>query len=266
MDSEKKTHRQPSGSGDIEDPSRPIIGTQGQMNSGLEVVPHRHVRAQLAFAAEGVIRVITDTGTWLIPPQQAVWIPGNILHHVVAETDVLVRHLHIDASVAARYPTVCAVMDVPPLVRELIKRVVNFTQHYSPDGREARLVHVLMDELEALQPAELYLPLAKDRRILRIMQRLMQDPANEQSAQAWAQEVGASRRTLTRLFQKETNMSFNAWRKQLRLQEAINRLSRGDSVTNVALSLGYASPSAFVAMFRQTLGKPPKQFFQEQLG
>ncbi len=56
-------------------------------------------------------------------------------------------------------------------------------------------------------------------------------------------------------------MSFDAWRRQLRLQTALTWLAVGRPVTTVALDLGYDSPSAFIAMFRRALGQTPGQYF-----
>ena len=70
-------------------------------------------------------------------------------------------------------------------------------------------------------------------------------------------------RTLTRLFQRETGMSFVRWRQQLHIGLALQRLASGTSVTNVALDLGYESTSAFIAMFRRMLGTTPARYFSE---
>jgi AraC-like DNA-binding protein len=67
----------------------------------------------------------------------------------------------------------------------------------------------------------------------------------------------AGARTLERLFQKETGMTFGKWRQQLRLLHALRLLAGGRSVTAVALEVGYDSTSAFIAMFKRTLGTTP---------
>lgn len=256
----KKTRLPPSGVGYVDDPLRPILGHAGVMEGNEEVEPHTHPRAQLACAASGVLRVITHDGTWVIPPTQAVWVPGGLEHRVLALSTAKVQHLFVDAVQFAELPTQCAVLEVSPFLRELIQRTISYGPDYSPDSPCARLVAVLGDELQALEPSPLYLPQAEDRRISRIMEALRADPADARELGEWAQLVGASSRTLARLFLRETGMGFAQWRQQLRLQEAVNLLGEGRSVTEVALMLGYRSPSAFVAMFRKALGKPPKQY------
>ncbi len=77
----------------------------------------------------------------------------------------------------------------------------------------------------------------------------------------WGHEVGASARTLARLFLAETGLSFGDWRSRARLLAALPRLAAGEKVTTIALDLGYESPSAFISMFKRALGKTPSTYF-----
>jgi len=79
----------------------------------------------------------------------------------------------------------------------------------------------------------------------------------------WADIAGMGRRTFTRCFRKETGMSFATWRQNVRLIEALSRLALGETVTRVALDVGYNSPSAFAAMFRRAFGVPPSHYLPE---
>jgi len=97
-----------------------------------------------------------------------------------------------------------------------------------------------------------------------LCQALLDDPAADLSLEGWAARVGASERTLARLFQKELAMPFGAWRQQLRLSRAAALVAQGHSLGAVAAELGYASPSAFSAMFKRAFGQPPSQFFHQQ--
>lgn len=255
-----QTKTAPSGIGCINDPLRPILGMRGVMQGNEEVIPHTHPRAQLAYASAGVLRVNTADGTWVIPPTQAVWVPGDMEHQVIAVSAAEVHHLFIDQHQFVALPTQCSVLEVSAFLRELIIRAISHGRDYLPDSPAARLMAVIGDELQALEPSSLYLPLAEDRRVVRVMSKLRDNPADSRGLEAWAADVGASGRTLGRLFLRETGLSFGQWRQQLRLQEAVKLLGEGRGVTEVALVLGYRSPSAFVAMFRKALGKPPKQY------
>jgi AraC-like DNA-binding protein len=137
---------------------------------------------------------------------------------------------------------------------------VTFGQAVVPSGPEARVLALIPDELRALEPEPLHLPLPRDRRLTAVTGRLAADPADGRSLAAWAKLAGAGERTLARLFLSETGLTFGAWRQRLRLLAAIARLAEGQAVTAVAYDLGYDSPSAFIAMFRRNLGETPGHY------
>lgn len=243
----------------------PILGLHNRISAELEFDFHTHPRGQLAYASSGIIKVYTDNGCWIVPPSQAVWIPGEMNHSIIPEVRAEIRHLFIDPSCLDKFPTQCSVVEVSPLLRELILRVADFGDNYAENSPANRICGVILDEMQALKPSLLHLPLAGDRRLQRIMKAMIEKPEAETGLSHWAEFVGASERTLSRLFHKETGMSFQQWRKQLLLHEAIDLLGKGESVLNVALELGYSSPSAFVAMFRKALGTTPGQYFKEEI-
>ena len=105
--------------------------------------------------------------------------------------------------------------------------------------------------------------MVSDKRARRITDTLLDYPSDTRTLQDWARELGASERTLARLFSRETGMTFGQWRQQVKLLAALARLARGESVTAVAFDLGYASQSAFIAMFRRALGRTPGRYFTE---
>ncbi|WP_067867602.1 AraC family transcriptional regulator [Neptuniibacter marinus] len=255
--------RQPSSIGQRIDSQRPIVGLRGHLAANVDMDPHQHPRGQLAYASEGIIRVYTDAGSWVVPPTQAVWIPGNIVHRTNAEVCAELRHLFVDPAYLHSLSDQCSVVEVSPLLRELIMKVADFGTEYLPNSPASRICAVILDELQALKPSLLHLPGATDRRLQRVMKTMIKSPNAETSLNELAAKVGASERTVARLFSKETGMTFQQWRKQLVLQEAVDRIGKGDAVIDVALALGYRSPSAFVAMFRKSLGKPPGQYFSD---
>ena len=50
------------------------------------------------------------------------------------------------------------------------------------------------------------------------------------------------------------------WRQRARLVLALARLAEGEPVGALASALGYRSASAFTAMFRRTIGRPPQTY------
>jgi len=248
--------------GDLADPGRPVVALASDHPGPHRFPPHQHLRAQLVYAVAGVMTVSTGEGTWVVPPQQAVWVPPGVRHEVKSATPLAMRTLYIHPAATAGLPRGCCVVTVPPLLRELILIATTLPAAYVPDGPEARLMAVIPDQLRRLRPEPLHLPIPADRRLRGVTEVLSRHPADGRSLADWARTAGASERTLARLFKQQTGMTFGAWRQRLRLLLAIGRLAEGHSVTAVAYDLGYESPSAFVAMFRRELGAPPARYLR----
>jgi AraC-like DNA-binding protein len=246
----------------------PIAALAIDYPTGHRVVPHQHGRAQLVFASSGVMRVSAKTGIWVVPPQRAVWIPARVEHAIELRSAVSMRTLYFSGNVVPHLPKSCAVVNVSPLLRELVLRAMSFEPKRRLNERQKRLAAVLLDEIHELPVAPLYLPSPRDERLTRLMDRLAADPGNVSTLEDWGREVGASARTLARLFAAETGMSFRRWREQLRLIVAIERLAAGEPVTSLAMDLGYESTSAFISMFRRNLGTSPGRYFSasERIG
>lgn len=251
---------------DNDDPSRPVLGYAYDWPSGapFSIGCHSHLRAQLVFATEGVLRVSTASAAWVVPPQQAVWVPPGVEHALTAIGAFVLRTIYLHPAAAAGLPDGCSVVSVTPLLRELILYAIQVKPDYSPDSLEARILSTIPGLLGTIDPEPLQLPLPVDRRLRMVTDALLDEPANKQPLTFWAQRVGASERTLLRHFTDETGMSYNDWRKRLRLIHAIILLSEGNSVTSTAYALGYDSPSAFVAMFGRELGCSPKRYLSRR--
>jgi AraC-like DNA-binding protein/mannose-6-phosphate isomerase-like protein (cupin superfamily) len=261
MDIAKLPIAKPVDHGRIDDAQRPILTMSYRLGPG-RTPTHRHSRAHLFYCTEGVFRLVRKEATWIVPPSQAVWVPSDAEHCAYATQPVVLLSLFVDASATTGLPEDCRVVHISLLLRELIFKAVDAGNEYAPTGSAARLMQVIVDELHDLRPAPLSLPLASDKRVRQLCEALVQNPADERSLEAWAPRVAASARTLARLFVSETGLTFAEWRRQMRLLEAIDRLGHGQTVTRVALDLGYESPSAFIAMFRRTLGASPGKYFR----
>lgn len=220
---------------------------------------HRHDWCQLSYAISGVLGIHTASGDYVAPPSYAVWIPAAIDHQVTNRRPTEMRSLYIDPAVASGLPQTCSVLEVTPLMRELIRKVGLLPVEYDEDGAPGRLVAVLLDELAALRQAGFVLPMPTDRRLLAIYNELHESPDDARTLAQWADAVGASERTLARLFSRDTGMTFGRWRQCLRLVMSLDALEAGESVTAVALSHGYESTSAFITAFRATFGCTPGQ-------
>ena len=108
----------------------------------------------------------------------------------------------------------------------------------------------------------LFAPMPQDPPLARLCKAFLRAPSIQATPQQWADQLHKSLRTFTRLFSQQTGMSFGAWRQQACLLAALPRLSAGQAITQVALDLGYDSPSAFSTMFRKRLGQAPSDFIR----
>ena len=230
-----------------------------------EVLPfHLHRRAQLVYAVSGVITVATRQAAYVVPPQRAVWMPAGVEHRIDAHDAVAMRTLYFENDVTADAPREPCVLQVSPLLRELIVTMVEQGNEYQDDSPQSRLMQVILDQIPSRPLDALTLPMPRDRRLLLIARALIEDPGDTRGLDAWAQAVGASKRTINRRFREETEMSFQAWRQQCRLMRGLEMLAAGDSVTSVSTELGYEHSSNFIAMFRRCLGSTPRRYLQQR--
>ncbi len=245
------------------DPSELLVRTLAVgYPSGAVLKRHSHPWAQLVYAFEGVMTVQTEQGTWVVPAHRAVWIPGGVEHSVAMSGWVSMRTLYVAPRLARTLPSRCCVVAVAPLLRELILHAVARGPLRGDLAEHRHLIDFLVDQLRELPAAPLELPVPRDARALRVALRLREEPGLAEPVEVLARVAGASRRTLERLFRKETGMSLGRWRQQARLLEAMRLLAQGEPVTSIALEVGYESPSAFIATFRAVLGTTPGRYYR----
>ncbi len=240
---------------------RPIVGLAKEFPSGYLIESHQHTRSQLLYASTGVMTVTTDGGIWVVPPLRAVWVPAQTQHQIKASGNLSMRTLYIDPEHCDRTPEHCCVVTVSPLLRELILNAVKMPTDYPLNSPEERIMSVILDQIQHLDVKPLSLAIPKEPRLNKIFRGLTENPGDKRTLEEWGKLVGATRRTLTRLFHSEVGMSFGQWRQQIRILESLRRLALNEPVISVAIDLGYESPSAFISMFKRALGKTPGQFF-----
>ncbi len=242
---------------DKEDIARPVIAYAHDYPVGAVIDWHAHRRLQLIHAVSGVMTVQTGGGMWLVPPGRAMWMPGGQDHAIRADGALSMRSLFIEPDALPHLAGESCVVDVPPLVRELILACLDMPLLYDTGGPDGRLVATLFDRIARLPGAGMHLPLPTDRRLRYVTDAVLADPADHTTLEQWGRRVGASGRTLARLMRRETGMTFAAWRRQAALQRALVWLTAGRPVTTIAFDLGYDSPSAFIAMFKKAFGTTP---------
>ena len=239
-----------------------IVSLTHDYSAGHVVPLHFHDRDQLVYASQGVMTVRTGKGTWVVPTHRAVWIPETVPHSITMSGKVAMRTLYLKARLARSLPRDCCVINVSPLLNELILHICNCGSLDKKVAWQRHLIDVVVDQLKAIQSVPLQLPNLSDPRALKVAEALMADPGNRQPLAQICRESGATRRTIERLFQEDTGMTLGKWRQQLRLMQAMRLLGDGAKVTQAALEAGYATPSAFIAAFRKSLGTTPTLYFK----
>ena len=243
--------------------------------SGESVLPFSLPRSylgswhQLIYATRGVMTVRTAQCAWVVPPHRAALIPAGTEYRVELSGVVAVRNLYLRAQQRSRRlpsalglaPAECTVVNVTPLLRELIVRINGLGALDARIPKQRRLMEVLFDELNTLTAAPLQLPMPGDARAAKFVELANTQIDRTMAIDEMLRHCGASRRTMERLLLAETAMSLGQWLRRQRLLHALRRLAAGDAVNSVALDLGYNSASAFIAMFRRELGQTPKRYF-----
>lgn len=241
---------------------RPIIARVSEMPENYIVEEHRHPWGQLAYCSQGIMKVEVPQASFIIPPERALWIPNQTPHVVSTKFGLSFRSLYIDNSLSSCLPIKTEAIKVDSLLRELILKIALWGEVYELTDKKRRHIDFLLDQLEEAHQVPLYLNMPKDKRLKKITDIICDDPGNTMSLQVWSKSIGATPRTINRLFQKETKMGFIEWRQRLRILYSLERIEQGDKISNIALDLGYESNSAFITMFKKHMSVSPKQYFK----
>jgi len=226
--------------------------------------PHRHARGQLFGSTRGLLTVGLETGVWVVPATHAVWVPPGRLHWARSHGPFHGFAAYVAPAACAGLPPEPCSLRCSSLLREAVLRAVGW-EAGPPDARAERLAAVVLDEIAHLPADPLGLPLPRDARLARIAGALLDDPGSARSHDEWAAWAALGARTLSRRFVEETGFTFTAWRQRARLLRALQLLADGMPVTTIALDLGYSTPSAFIALFRQAFGTTPAAY-RERIG
>lgn len=241
-------------------PRRPVRSRARSLAVDEHFEPHHHPWAQVAYCASGLIRVTADQDgtetTYILPPSRAVWIPPGVQHAVNVMETAEIRTVYMDPSATPQGWRRCRVLMVSSLLRELIHAL----EASRPGERDDLLMRLTVDELTHADTQALGLPLPRDKRLRSLCESVLLAPGERATLAAWASDIGASERTVARLFRTELGTSYQQWRQQAVLAHALPMLARGVPVSQVGAASGYASDSAFSAMFKAAMGQSPSHF------
>lgn len=230
----------------------------GRARDGSRIGAHRHAEGQLLYCASGALATTTAYGTWIAPANRVTWTPPGFQHAHRCHGDTDVRIVVLPAELCARLPRHPSVCTVGPLLREAILALTD-RRETRPEVY-ARLRAVLVDELVETPEQSLHLPEPRDDRLRAVTELLHEDPAQMTTLAEFGRAVGASERTLTRLFHRELGMSFLKWRTMLRIHRALVHLAGGRSVTDTSIACGWSNPTSFIEAFTTLTGQTPGRY------
>lgn len=228
----------------------------GFSTGNFDLLEHDHDWPQLLYAVSGAMTLVAGNASWLIPTGKAVLIPMHCRHSIRMWGQVSMRTLYICPEVHPGH-THCAVLNVSPLLRELILRVIDLGALDRRVPEHARLAGVVLDEIERAEVSPTILPLPVDTRARSVAQEVLAEPGSPFALDGLARQHGIGRRTLERVWRAETGMSFGMWQQKARLLYSVRALAESRPVTEAALDAGYASVSAYIAAFKRTFGYTP---------
>ena len=226
---------------------------------------HSHDWGQLVYAISGVLAVGIAGRSFVISPEQAVWLPAGVTHRVGSLLGAQFRSLWIANEVVSALPEEPTVYPVGALLKALIAEAASLRAEDDDRGYAGRVTQMILDQLRRATPIPAALPWPRSEALARLCEALYADPADPRSAEDWARDLGMSSRTLSRRFEAEIGMSLRSWRRRMRLFKAIELLGGDTDVTRTALDLGYGSPSAFIYAFRMELGASPRSYMRDEL-
>jgi len=246
------------------DALRPLRAKEHFLKADTLVELHTHPWPQLTFSTRGVIRLSTEDGSYIVPPSRALWVPANMSHSITLIEDAELRTVYLHSWLGPNWEK-CEVLEISPLLRALMLALDT-----TPDGlppadphaaqRERWIAPLLVDELERATQIRIDVPLPADKRLRQLCEALLRNPAGRATLAERAETIGASERTVARLFRDQLGMSWQQWRQQAVLAHALPLLARGMAVSQVASASGYATDSAFCAMFKAATVKSPTAF------
>jgi AraC-like DNA-binding protein len=247
---------------EVEDSSGSLIVQPRTLRKGSFSPPHRHHYGQLIYAISGLLILRSSLGIWMVPNGRGVWVPPLLEHSLEVLADSEMRCAYLDGDLSGHVRGLCRVVAITPLLRELILYVADSKRPLG-EAIESSLGTLISAIVDKAITSAFEIPAPKEPGLLTIFRQLVESPGDNRTCSEWADAVGTTERSMCRHLKKETGMTFRIWRQQIRLLMSLEKLATGEPVTNVAMDVGYNTPSAFITAFRQTFGTTPNIYFRE---
>ena len=239
---------------------RPVLAVGQAYPASFELTEHVHRRSQFLYAVTGVMAVSTPDGAWVAPPERAVWIPGGTPHSVRMAGAVQTRSVLVELGECPNRGTTCQVVGVSALLRQLLQEAAELPLEYDQAGRDGLVMALISAEIDRAPLIPLAVPFPSHPGLAKRCHAFLDAPDATATIDEWADALAINRRNFTRIFRRETGMSFAEWRQQACISVALPKLAAGESVTGVAMDLGYDGPQNFSTMFKRVLGVSPSHY------
>lgn len=242
-------------------PRAALVAVKASFPPGFRSAWHCTDRAQLIYPSRGVMTISTRSGSWVVPPMRACWLPAAAGHAVETTTGLEMHSIYCDR-LPGLMPESCGIVPVTPLLREMILALGEMPADIPGSTLGEKIDAWLAGQLAPQSPPLLLLPTPSSRPLQRLAEALQENPADRRTLKQWASALATTPRTLSRAFAREMQMPFTEFRRQVRLRASLVKLGQGQPVTTVALDLGFSSAANFIATFRRTTGQTPKAYFK----
>ncbi len=243
---------------------RQLVAKQLLMSEGQHDTPHSHEWHQLLYPRQGLLRTSTAFKQFHVPSNRAVLIPAHCLHESWAVTRVHFIGIYLKPTLLPSFPDKCKIIEVSPLLRELIFHGVKAFIDSKETVMDKLFLRFFSEQLLAQNKVDLEVVLPTDKRALPIAEELLHQPDSRVLLSERAKTAGASERTISRIFEKETGLTFKQWRQKVRLISSLSLLEKNMPVQSVALSVGYDSTSAFIHSFKKEFGSTPLTYIAQK--
>lgn len=246
----------------FENMPQPLVAKAEQNQYETELPLHSHTKGQLIVVLGGYVTCEVDSNLWMVPTNNAIWIPANTVHTNRTPFHANLCHVYIQPNLQGLPDKPCT-LAMSPVIKELIGHFASLNQHYEAHSSTDRIAQVIFDLLLEMPVQSFNFPQSKHALIQLMAKQLWYRPDNRKTLTQWATELAIGERTLARLIKKETGMSFGKWRNQMHIIIALQKLEQKYSVQQISDSLGYDSVSAFITMFKKALGLSPKKYIAQ---
>jgi AraC-like DNA-binding protein len=224
---------------------------------------HFHELHQVEYALSGLVEVEDTSGHYLLPPQQAAWIPAGVAHESTLHTTVRTISVFFEPKLIDAPGDRVRILAVAPLVREMIIGSLRWPidraeSEAITESYFVTLAYLISETLE--HEAPLRLPTCSDPLVSAAM-AYTQENLQSVSIDQVARVVGTSPRTIRRRFETGAGLSWRSYLLQARILKAMALLAQAErSILQIALDVGFNSLNAFGRAFTARIGETPSSY------